>query len=221
MKKTKKTFKIITTSISYLFFAIVFFIFANSVISLCMGKIPSVFNCNFFIVQTESMEPVIEPNDLVVSKISKIEDVEKGDIITFLCTDSSLPVCGQVITHRVEEVNKENGVVVSLVTKGDNNNACDAKLVTSDNFMGIVVYYSSGIGKFISVMTTGNKAFIFILIIAVAGFIMIAEFKKIMEAKNEKSKEDKAKVLKDSLREELLKEVLEEVKEELKNGKSE
>ena len=82
------------------------------------------FGYTIFEVESGSMSPTINVDDMIVVKLSK--DIKKGNIITYMHEDD-------FITHRVIEVLDDR-----LVTKGDYNNSED-KIIDKDVVLGKVV----------------------------------------------------------------------------------
>ena len=85
------------------------------------------------VVLTGSMEPGIEPGDMIlINKITDKKEIDKlkvGDVITFHRDDI-------VITHRIIEIVKDENDNISFRTKGDNNSAEDSRLVETKEVMG-------------------------------------------------------------------------------------
>lgn len=77
------------------------------------------------IVKSNSMYPVLKKNDFVV--ICKNKSYSKNDIVTYISADNCL------ITHRIIEKQNDN-----YITKGDNNNIEDDKIVTIQDIKGKV-----------------------------------------------------------------------------------
>lgn len=106
-----------------------------------------------FNIVSESMEPTFYKEDLVVVKKCKLEDLKKGDIITFREED-------RTISHRIVEITKEKGDV-KFITKGDNNDIPDkdavemqdvyGKVLFSIKKVGIVVHYIQNARGFINI----------------------------------------------------------------------
>ena len=94
-----------------------------------------VFSIYPSVILTGSMEPVIFPGDIVlIKKLSSEEEIYKlkaGDIINFKMEDIT-------ITHRIEEVIKDEAGNLSFVTKGDNNDSRDSWIVGPNDLKGIV-----------------------------------------------------------------------------------
>lgn len=96
----------------------------------------SVFGYSLFIIQSESMEPELHKNDLVIVR-SGIE-IKEGDIITFY-NDGSFPDKYKVVTHRVYKIVLQEGTYF-YYTMGDNNEgSADAGERTIDEICGICV----------------------------------------------------------------------------------
>lgn len=215
--KVKKIIKNIFKWIGNIFIVFLVYLIINSIVSICNKKVPSIFNYNFFIVQTNSMEPTIKVDDLVISKkydFASLRDdydndptTNDGDIITFLCIDSSSPIAGEIITHRVVKIEfDENGKQI-VTTKGDYNGANDTYKVTIDNYYGKVVKISSFSGKIVSFFYKSG----FILIIAGISFVMFLMI--FIQLKKDNTKKE-VQETKDDYKEKLRKEILEELKQE-------
>lgn len=94
-----------------------------------------VFSVYPSVILTGSMEPVIFPGDVIlIRKLSSEEEVYKlkaGDIINFKMEDIT-------ITHRIEEVIKDEAGNLSFITKGDNNDSRDSWIVGPNDLKGTV-----------------------------------------------------------------------------------
>lgn len=93
---------------------------------------------NAYVVLTGSMLPDIQVNDVVITKKVDAEDLEVGDIITFVSADSRFN--NAIITHRIIKKNPANKASgITFQTKGDNNNVADSALVPEANIFGKVI----------------------------------------------------------------------------------
>jgi len=104
-------------------------------------------------VLTGSMEPVIYPGDVVlIQKMLKEGDIEalkEGDIINFQR--------GKItITHRIEEILRDEAGNLSFVTKGDNNKSRDEQIVLPNDVKGIIVQVIPKVGIPILWVKSGN-----------------------------------------------------------------
>lgn len=124
----------------------------------------------FLIVVTNSMEPEICPNTLVMIKECKAYDV--NDIVTYLDLHEML------ITHRICQIGEE-----SFVAKGDNNSVFDKRMSISQ-IQGKVVFQSSFLGNFIfyDLKFVMMSCFLILIILAI-------KTKLTKEAKNEVKQE--------------------------------
>ena len=84
-----------------------------------------------YVVLSGSMQPTMEPGDVILVDAVDVESVEQGDIVSF--RDRS----GSVTTHRVVEVISD-GDVQQFRTKGDNNEERDPYMVPGDAVIGTV-----------------------------------------------------------------------------------
>lgn len=92
--------------------------------------LPRVFGITPFAVVSGSMEPHIKVGSVVYAKKTKFENIESGDVITYVLNEDLV-----VATHRVVEKDKEEK---TFITKGDANNTKDAKPVLFENVLGVV-----------------------------------------------------------------------------------
>lgn len=84
----------------------------------------------FLAVTTESMKEVYNVGTLVVADKVSPDEIETGDIISYV-TDDALTI----VTHRVIAVDSENRC---FYTKGDSNNVADSRPVVFENLIGKV-----------------------------------------------------------------------------------
>lgn len=95
---------------------------------------------SLFRVVTGSMEPTMPVGALLVSQRVDMQAVEVGDIICFRAQESA--IFGRMMTHRVMEIYPAAGEGLQFVTKGDANLSLDGYLVTQNNFVGKVIWYT-------------------------------------------------------------------------------
>ncbi len=101
-------------------------------------------NFNAYVVLTGSMEPGIMPKDVIFTKKVDIDDIEVGDVITFISSDNRF--AGSIITHRVVDIIDDDPEHIKFQTKGDNNNVADWALVEDYNVLGRVFFKLPKVG---------------------------------------------------------------------------
>ena len=96
----------------------------------------SLFGYRYYTVLTPSMEPVYSVGDMVFVKITKADQINIGDVITFNPASDG----EAYLTHRVvEKYENYNGTGVTCFrTKGDANNTEDSFLIDEDRVIGTV-----------------------------------------------------------------------------------
>ena len=94
---------------------------------------PAIGKLTPLIVLTESMELKIHDGDLILARVTAIEDIEEDAVISYFDPASKSK---SVVTHRITEKYEENGKVF-FVTKGDNNNIEDKYPVPAENVIGV------------------------------------------------------------------------------------
>lgn len=146
---------------------------------------------NAYVVLTGSMIPEILPNDVVITKQRNPEELEVGDIITFLSSDSRLS--GIIVTHRIK--NKYYDAATgkyTFQTKGDNNNVEDFALVQDYNIIGEVIFKIPKLGYVQSILATKGGLIIVVLIPCLA--ILSYDIVKLVKNIGKKVKKGKSNV---------------------------
>ena len=149
-------------------------LFAIVVISVVKCKISNedvyILGYKPYIVETGSMEPVIQTNGMVIIKKGIIEDAKVGDIINYKLENMNLSVC-----HRVVKKNEDG----TLITKGDNNDVEDSYYIGTKEYVGKVIFKSNEIGNVISHIKNNIIYYsVIIVILIVAGIVIGIIIKK-------------------------------------------
>ena len=151
----------------------------------------SIGGIRFYYVATESMYPTIKPNAMMVVKETDPENLEVGDIISFVSRDPA--IYGMVNTHRIYEITEDNGEL-AFVTMGDHNPTPDSLLVYPDEIKGKVIFYTppmKGVTEFLSFAGTRMGFFIVILmpLMLVAGMFFASFIKEFQESLRRETEE--------------------------------
>lgn len=125
---------------------------------------------SIYTIVSPSMTPVINVYDVVVnSRIDKPEDIEVGDIITYI---SHAPTSeGMTITHRVVEIVKTSDGTYQFKTQGDNNSVADSLYIPFKDVIGKEIIIIPYLGK-IQFLIANQKGWLFLLLIPVAIYII-------------------------------------------------
>ena len=121
----------------------------------------NMFGYKSYVIKTNSMEPTININDVVISKEVQQEEINVGDVITFLHN-------GEVITHRITKIENASDVT-QYTTKGDNNNIEDTFKITYENIKGKHVLTIPYLGKVVQLLE--NKLLFLIILLIILIFI--------------------------------------------------
>lgn len=100
-------------------------------------------------VQSESMAPTFDENDLIIIQQCDPSTLQVGDIITFHTIIDNQYALN---THRIEAINQVNGVN-SYTTKGDNNDLTDQHVIADGDIVGKYVFkipYMGAVMDFLS-----------------------------------------------------------------------
>lgn len=118
-----------------LYFFICILIFISYSKFILKNDVIKIFGMATFVVLTGSMEPTIQPGEMII--IKETDNYKSNDIITYREDKNFL------VTHRIIRVNEEG-----IVTKGDNNNIED-KEIKKEQILGKVIFQSKLCGFFI------------------------------------------------------------------------
>lgn len=120
---------------------------------------PSFYIYKAYVITTNSMEPELKKDDVVVIKKAKAYNLKQGDIITFKQN-------GETITHRIVQIDDiEDGKL--YITKGDNNNVQDEQGLRFDQIEGKLVIKIPQLGKMVASFKNGIIIVLVLLISAI------------------------------------------------------
>ena len=128
------------------------------------------FGYKSYIIKTNSMEPTININDVVINKDVSQEEINVGDVITFLHN-------GEVITHRITKI-ENDGDITKYTTKGDNNNIEDTFKITYEEIKGKHVLTIPYLGKIVQLLENKLLFLIILLIILIFMFAQLQNQEK-------------------------------------------
>ena len=148
-------------------------------------EVPSFFGWKPFIVLSGSMETQISVGDLVIVKEVDTSILKKGDIIAFKENDI-------VITHRIDDIITEDGMV-KYITKGDNNNIRDEGTVLPEQVEGIFICNISRLGNLAIFIQTPMGMIVSlsipVILLIIIGIMDSKKTNKIINEKLDKQKE--------------------------------
>lgn len=186
LKKKENLFKFWVSVLSYALFIWLLLIGGTLLLYVADIKIRAakgdysapVFNA--YVVLSGSMLPYIEIKDIVVTKKVPAEELDVGDIITFIAPDSRYG--GISITHRIlDKYYDESLGSYTYRTKGDNNNVADSALVPNNNVLGKVILKIPKLG-YIQDLLSSKGGLIFVVLIpclVILSYDIMKIFKKI------------------------------------------
>lgn len=124
-------------------------------------EIPSFFGYKSFTVLSNSMQPSFSAGDMVFVKDKPINEIAANDVITFKEMDQKL------ITHRVVGQTKQG-----FVTKGDNNNVEDEKIVKPDDVVGTHAFTIPKAG-YVSKFVSSPMGITLLILIPLLGYLLL------------------------------------------------
>ncbi len=192
--KPKKVLAVIGNVIVWLFvvFAAVVTIFTFAAQSSADG-VPAIGGKAILTVQTDSMAPTFEKGDVIIGQKLMPDDakaLQVDDIITFDAGDLDGDGVRDLNSHRIIQVNKEDGSgFVSYITQGDNVQFADQNSVDSTD---VICKYTGtrikGLGKVLGFLQTPNGFLIAVVIPMILFFILelIQFIRKYLEIRGSK-----------------------------------
>lgn len=124
-------------------------------------KPPSVLGITPMVVLSGSMsgdaEDHIEIGDLIFVGKAKADELQVGDVITFMDGDAA-------VTHRIMGISTDEDGKLLFTTKGDANNAEDLRPVSEDNLVGIYRSRIPKVGDFALFLQTPMGMVLFIAV---------------------------------------------------------
>ncbi|WP_374055099.1 signal peptidase I SipW [Rossellomorea sp. FM04394] len=173
----KKLWNIVSSAIGAIFLVMICLTAFIVLSSRLSGGEPTFLGYQVKAVLSGSMEPTFQTGSIIsIKQGDERTSYKTGDIITFRMDD-------KLITHRIIDVQQENGQVV-YKTKGDNNNGPDLWTVPAQNIIGkytnLTIPY---IGYALNY--ANSKAGSALLLIVPGILLLISAFRSILVAKNE------------------------------------
>lgn len=183
INKRKENAKIAKKVIEILAVILIYNIILIAISSENNVNLINIFGYKSYVIKTNSMEPTINVNDVVINKEVKQDEINVGDVITFLHE-------GEVITHRITKIDND-GDVTQYTTKGDNNNIEDTFKITYENIKGKHVITIPYLGKVVQVLENKLLFLIILLIILIFMFAQLQNQEKRDNRREKKKNEDK------------------------------
>ena len=115
----------------------------------------------FYVVSSESMVDTLLKGDIIiVNGAIDFDELNVNDIIVF-----DEPNTGsKVIVHRVIEIHEAS--IRQIVTKGDNNPASDDWFVTSEDFLGEVIFTIPRVGSLTTALAPPMNYVVILVVVA-------------------------------------------------------
>lgn len=122
--------------LAFIFLLFIFY-FIDLIYNVRSGKNnPPLFDA--YVIVSPSMVPTINVQDAIIIVRTSPDDLEQGDIISYLAMDDYY--AGKVITHRIIGIMEASDGSLLYRTKGDNNNVADDVLVNEKEVYGKVLF---------------------------------------------------------------------------------
>ena len=180
--KGKNIFNIIGKILWIMIMAILLIVlFINAVIIvksyMYKDKVPDFMGWKPFITISNSMHPIIDEGDLVITKEVDTNTLKVGDIIAFRQGEV-------VIARRIIEINEtEEGI--KIITKGDADSQANERIVFPNEVEGIFVHRIKRLGELAMFIQTSKgmvcMAIVLVVILIIVGILRPNEKKENLE----------------------------------------
>ena len=180
INKRKEKVKIIKKVVEIIAIILIYNIVLIAISSANKISLINIFGYKSYIIKTNSMEPTINNNDVIITKKVEKDEIKTGDVITFIQR-------GEIITHRITQINSD-GV---YTTKGDNNNMEDTFKITYEDIEGKHVLTIPYLGKIVQALDNKIVFLIITLIVLIFIFRAIQKQEKRESRKEKKELEDR------------------------------
>ena len=171
--------------LSNIFLAFAAIILICAIIFVCTGDKNDhrryFMNLKFYQTTTGSMEPYMKINGIVIVNKADISDFAVGDVVCFVRA-------GDAVAHRVIAVTADG-----LKTKGDNNPAADAVIVSRDEIIGKCVLVMNWVAVLLKNLKTPEGIIKVIVLPALFIITMFLAFKYLKIVRLSKTKESEKK----------------------------
>ena len=118
-------------------------------------------------VVSDSMAPTFRSGDLILIRQCDPAKLEQGDIISFHTIINNEYT---INTHRISEIQEQNGLR-SYVTKGDNNDIADVRMISDGDIIGRYVGRLPGFGKVVDFLS-GTVGFLVVIVLPLLVFFI-------------------------------------------------
>ena len=177
-KRKKKAWLRALVWIAVLIFTpfIVFF----SLIIIAPNSSASFFGYTFYIVETESMIPVLNVHDgVIVKRISSRDELQIGTDISFIRKSD-----GKTVTHRIVNTIVNHDGEIEYITKGVHTTNADQDPVAFENIIGKKVAVLPVLGHILAFFRTpiGVVIFIAFFILIIFGIVLSFRYSKDIRA---------------------------------------
>lgn len=123
-----------------------------------------------YTIISPSMEPAVKVYDVVVDlNVFSENDIEKGDIITFISNSNVSK--GLTVTHRVIDIITNKDGSKSYITKGDNNLKADSATVSHRDILGKVLFKIPQLGR-VQFLIANKFGWILVILLPALGVII-------------------------------------------------
>lgn len=117
-----------------------------AILYIVFNFIPPFSEYNTYVIQTNSMEPVINVGDMVFIKDTEIDDLSGGDIIAFY-VDINNDNNDEVVVHYLNQIITDQNGTKTFKTKPEISDQIDSWTIEENDIVGIYEFKINSIGS--------------------------------------------------------------------------
>ncbi|MBQ7566515.1 MAG: signal peptidase I [Oscillospiraceae bacterium] len=167
MKTVKKIISIILSVLLWVVILIAALFAFTTLATRDNTRVSNVLGYTPMVVQTESMAPTFNAEDLIIIKQCDPATLQVGDIITFHTIIQNEYALN---THRIVSIDVVNGAR-SYTTKGDNNLIEDPHIVGDGDIVGKYITHLPKFGKVINFLSS-SVGFLLVIVLPMLAFFI-------------------------------------------------
>lgn len=191
MSRVKKAVSIVVSVVMWIIILIAALFAFTTLATKEDGSVSNLAGFTPLTVQSDSMAPTFDENDLIFIQQCDPSSLQVGDIVTFHAIIDNQYALN---THRIIAINEVNGLN-SYTTKGDNNELADQHVIADGDIVGKYVFKIPYLGKVIDFLSS-TWGFLIVIVVPMLLFFIYQVYHLVivgMSLKRAMTEEDRMK----------------------------
>ena len=191
MKTVKKAASIVISVVMWIIILVAALFAFTTLATKDDGSVSNLAGFTPLTVQSESMAPTFDENDLIIIQQCDPSTLQVGDIVTFHTIIDNQYALN---THRIVSINEVNGMN-SYTTKGDNNELADQHVIADGDIVGKYAFKIPYMGKVMDFLSS-TWGFLIVIVLPMLLFFIYQVYHLVivgMNLKRAMAEEDRMK----------------------------